>query len=105
MQHIDKNLFSETPSWANYIAMDPSGEWYFYERMPVKSYLTGIWDLDRPFNIRVFSPDSYAKIENATNDIYYLADYNDIISEPDPVAEYLDAAIWLKPTSEVIGVI
>lgn len=31
---MDKPLWSDAPSWANYLAMDEDGTWFWYENKP-----------------------------------------------------------------------
>ena len=108
-KNIDRNFFDCAPSWATYIARDPNDEWYFYEYLPTRHHSTGIWELERPYKIRKFSDENYFLMNNATDDIYriFYTQMNtpiDVINEPDPIAEYLDAASWLKPSSEIVNI-
>lgn len=41
-----KPTWNEAPGWANYLAMDDNGEWYWYQNEPYYSKLDGIWRVD-----------------------------------------------------------
>ncbi len=38
-----KPSWDDAPSWANWLAMDENGEWFWYELQPKKSYARGFW--------------------------------------------------------------
>ncbi len=35
--------FDNAPEWANFVAMDSSGDWYWYEKEPKWLMSSGIW--------------------------------------------------------------
>ncbi len=38
----NKPSWDQAPEWANYLAMDKDGEWYWFEDEPIKSITTWI---------------------------------------------------------------
>jgi len=39
---IEKPSWDDAPEWANYLAQDKNGEWFWYEDKPIE--LTGYWN-------------------------------------------------------------
>ena len=39
----NNDIWAHAPNWANYLAMDGKGEWYYFEHKPEKVLCGDIW--------------------------------------------------------------
>jgi hypothetical protein len=58
---MNKPEWKDAPCWANHLAMDASGDWYWYEKKPVAAF--GDWSGDARFGLAAELPDYDSTLE------------------------------------------